>query len=266
MNKTVNTVVWIILFIFLIPSSLAVASWNSLPGSRLFATKLFMEQALVFVIPSAQAKGNLQIAYTERRFSEANRMLADQSSVQGLSYLDTQVNTTKDAILATSDPVVKRELATKYLATLRSVSTQLEQEKQIAVANAPVRTVTRAPTRTVVVTQQTTTRVTQTTTVSQQRVQETTVTTLPSPPPPSPVPTSFTPPPAVTAPPTSEQVVVSIGTSTDHVNKAIDEMKKISEGDTGSGNFNNNNNNNGNNDNNGSNNQRGGNQNKNNGN
>src|SRR5258706_15313391 len=99
MNKTVNTILWVILFIFLLPSSLAIASWNSLPGSDLYAVKLAMEQALVFVTPSVQAKGDLQIAYTERRFSDAKRLLADQASVQGLSYLDTQVVTTKNAIL-----------------------------------------------------------------------------------------------------------------------------------------------------------------------
>lgn len=147
MNKTVNTVLWVILFLFLLPSSLAVASWNSLPGSRLFTTKLFMEQALVVLIPSASAKGNLQIAYTERRFTEANRMLADQSSVEGLAYLDTQVNTTKNAILTTTDPAVKKQLAQKYIATLETVNAQLEAQKQTIAYSTPQGTPT--PIRTI---------------------------------------------------------------------------------------------------------------------
>jgi len=96
-----------------------------------------MEQALVFVVPSAQAKGDLQIAYTSRRFSEAKELITRDSSVQGLTYLDSQVKVTKQAILATRDPVVKRQLTQKYVASLRDVSTQLEEQKQIAVATAP---------------------------------------------------------------------------------------------------------------------------------
>lgn len=137
MNKTVNTVLWVVLFLFLLPSSLAIASWNSLPGSRLFTTKLFMEQALVVVVPNEQVKGNLQITYTERRLSEATRMIADQTSVRGLSYLDNQVDKTRDAILEAKDPVVKRELAQKYVARLRDVNTQLEQQKQIMQSYTP---------------------------------------------------------------------------------------------------------------------------------
>lgn len=131
MNKTLNTVLWVILFLFLVPSSLAVASWNSLPGTRLFTTKLFMEQALAFLVPSAQAKGNLQIAYAERRFSEADRMLADQASVEGLPYLNSQIDVAKNQILASNDPTVRHQLAQKYITSLQNMDTELETQKQI---------------------------------------------------------------------------------------------------------------------------------------
>ncbi len=140
MNKFLNSVLWSVLFILLLPSSLAVASWNSLPGSQLFRVKLFMEQALVLIVPTAQAKGDLQIAYTERRFSEAKRLLADRTSVQGLSYLDSQIGVTKDAILSTKDPVVKKQLAQKYVATLREVKVELQQQKEV-LAPEPTRPV-----------------------------------------------------------------------------------------------------------------------------
>src|SRR5690348_4383980 len=115
MNKVVNTIIWVVLFILLLPSSLAIASWNSLLGSHLFSVKLSMKQSFVIVIHGAQSKGDLQIAYTERRFSEAKRLLSDQTSVTGLSYLNSQVAVTKNAILTTSDPVVKKQLAIKYV-------------------------------------------------------------------------------------------------------------------------------------------------------
>ncbi|KKW09659.1 MAG: hypothetical protein UY49_C0041G0013, partial [Microgenomates group bacterium GW2011_GWC1_49_7] len=113
---------------------------------RLFAVKLFMEQALVRIVPTAEAKGTLQIAYTERRFSEAKRLLADQSSVLGLSYLKNQVDGTKDTILQAKNPAVKRELAQKYVVKLREVNSQLEEQKQIAVQTRPPTKSTPTPT------------------------------------------------------------------------------------------------------------------------
>lgn len=126
-----DNLIWGILLLLLIPSGLVLASWDSLPGSMLYKTKLTMEQALVVVMPSYEAKGSLQVAYTERRFSDAKRMLADKSSVEGLAYLNEQVVTTKLAIRNAPNTEVKRELAQKYIATLQSVNTQLEEQQQI---------------------------------------------------------------------------------------------------------------------------------------
>lgn len=143
MSKTLNTVIWVILFILIVPSSLIVASWNSLPGSHLFQFKLFAEQSLVTIVPNDAAKGSLQIAFTQRRFDDAKKLLADNTSGSGLSYLDTQITTTKQAIVATSDPVVKRQLAQKYIAALQDVNTQLEAQKQVVQAS---NTAPRVPT------------------------------------------------------------------------------------------------------------------------
>ncbi len=221
MNKVFNTVLWVILFILLLPSSLAIASWNSLPGSRLFTTKLFMEQALVFLIPSTQVKGDLQIAYTERRFSEAKRLLSDKTSVQGLSYLDSQVDVTKDQILKAKDPVVKQQLAQKYVAKLREVNTQLEEQKQIAQsALAPAvstATPTPVPTRTPTPTPATPTR-------------ETTAPRLSTPTPtstPMPTPTPFIPPPS--AAPSTNDVVSQIDQTQDKIDKVIHDIEKETE-------------------------------------
>ncbi len=214
MNKVFNTVLWVVLFILLLPSSLAIASWNSLPGSRLFATKLFMEQALVFVIPSAQVKGDLQIAYTERRFSEAKRLLSDQSSVQGLSYLDNQVDVTKDQILNAKDPVVKQQLAQKYVAKLREVNTQLEEQKQIAqsapgqAVSTPTPTFTPIPTPTPVPTHG-----------------ETPVATPTLPP----TPTPFVPLPPPPTAPGNNDVVSQIDRSQEKIDKVIRDIEKETE-------------------------------------
>jgi len=239
-SKTVNTIIWVVLFLLLFPSSLAVASWNSLPGSRLFQVKLVMEQGLVFIVPSAQAKGDLQIAYTSRRLSEAKQLITSGSSVQGLSYLDNQVNVTKQAILATRDPVVKRQLAQKYVASLRDVSSQLEEQKQIAVASAP--------------------EIRETDTAVY--VPPPTPTSTPYVPPPGglsqgtypttrptyePTPTPFLPYPT-THKFTKIEIVESLGSSKENIDDAIEEIENDSswQGNDGNNNGNNGNNNGGN--------------------
>lgn len=220
MNRTLNMVLWVVLFILILPSSLAVASWNSLPGSNLFSVKLFMEQALVFVVPTAQAKGTLEIAYTKRRFSEANRLLSDQSSVQGLSYLNSQIDTTKQAILATNDPVVKKQLAQKYIATLQTVNMQLEQTKQLAQANSPAGTAAQ-PTATP------TPRPTPTpynpTTVGRPVATQQPATPTPTPTE-EPTPTPSGPPPSGPPP----DVVGGINDTQNNINQTIGEMEGLS--------------------------------------
>lgn len=223
MKNVINTVIWVVLFLLLLPSSIAVASWNSLPGMRLFGVKLAMEQALVAVSPSAEMKGSLQIHYTQRRFAEAQKLLANETSAKGLVYLDSQVRVTKQQIVAATDPVVKRDLAQKYIVALQTVSTQLEEQKQVAVANAPREIPTAvsqptptpfAPTPTAVI-------------VLTQKI------TIAPKSPPSVVPTP-TPPPTVpqisgVEPPVTESIVVSITTSQQEIHQTIEDMQKISD-------------------------------------
>lgn len=227
-----DNAVWIILFLLLVPSAFAIASWNSLPGSGLFRIKLTMEQALVFLVPSVEAKGNLQIAFTERRFSEAKRLISDQTSVQGLSYLDNQVDVTKQAILTTRDPALKRQLAQKYVTSLRDVSSQLEQQKQIAVASAPSGS-----------------RVSVTTGTNEAQpviTRAPTLTPTPYVPPPpgalpviqvtptstrAPTPTPFVPPPTTEIPATKTEVIASISQSQQNMLEAIEQMQdQLDEG------------------------------------
>jgi hypothetical protein len=215
MNKTVNTIVWVALFLFLLPSSLAVASWNSLPGTTLFTTKLFMEQALAFVVPTAQAKGDLQIMYTERRFTEAKHMIVGNSSAKGLSYLDDQVQVTRQAIVNAPSPVVKKQLAQKYIVALQDVSTQLEQQRQIAYTQAP-----QVVERTVV----------HTTNVYVTNVVYVNPTATPAP---TPTPSPTSTPQTQTTPAEAEHIIASITTSQEHISETITQMQQIAD-DAGS--------------------------------
>lgn len=138
MRQFLNYLTWGFLVLFAAPTVMVIASWNSLPGDPLYGFKLGMEQMLlVLVSPSYATQGTLSVKYTERRFSDAKRLLADKGSVEGLAYLDKQVVNTKNIIEKASDVQVQQQLAQTYIDTLKDVSLQLEAEKQAIAAVPP---------------------------------------------------------------------------------------------------------------------------------
>lgn len=140
MRKFFDSFTWLFLLAFLIPSTLIVASWNSLPGDSIYGIKLTLERSLlVLVSPSYIAKGTLEMKYTERRFNETKRLLASKQSVEGLPYLNAQVASTKAVIEQAPDSKVQAQLAKSYIDTLTSVSSQLEEQKRsLESSSAPV--------------------------------------------------------------------------------------------------------------------------------
>lgn len=131
MKKILDYFTWGFLFLFAIPSVLIVASWQSLPGDTMYPVKLGFEDVLLFFVkPSYAASGTLSVKYTERRFAEAKKLLADKNSIEGLSYLERQVSTTRAMIAKAPNTAAQKHLARTYLTTLREVTTELEAQKQ----------------------------------------------------------------------------------------------------------------------------------------
>lgn len=138
MRNIFDRLLWIGLFIFFVPTTLVMASWGSLPGDFMFPVKLALENILAAAVsPSYQVSGELQVKYTERRFSEASRLLAEKNSVVGLPYLTKQVEQTKIAIEKGSRSDEKQTLRAQYIVTLTQVSNQLEYQKQTLTATGP---------------------------------------------------------------------------------------------------------------------------------
>lgn len=138
MRNFFDRLTWGILLFLFLPTVGIIASWNSLPGDPLFSIKLGGEQALLFLVkPSYVAQGTLQIKYTERRLAETKSLLANKHSVQGLTYLEQQVTSTKASIQNAPNTAVRRELAQTYITTLKQVKTELAAQK-VAVGSAPV--------------------------------------------------------------------------------------------------------------------------------
>lgn len=122
---------WGIILLFATPTVLIMASWNSLPGARMYEVKRMFEQALLFVAkPSYAAEASLNVQFTQRRFNEAKVLLANDQSTEGLTYLSQQIRATKAVIERAPSKTKQKEIAQQYIATLRTVSQELEAQQQ----------------------------------------------------------------------------------------------------------------------------------------
>lgn len=137
LGRWLDNAVWAILFLLLIPSSFVIVSWNSLPDSQLYRMRLAMENVLLAIAPTHEAKGQLFVSFTQRYVRDATQVLSDSGSTVGLTSLNTHVLAAHDNIQNAPDPQVRVELAKKYITTLKEVNVTLEQQKQVS-ASMPV--------------------------------------------------------------------------------------------------------------------------------
>ena len=148
MQKLVDNALWILSLLFIIPTIFIMASWNSYPGEPMYGVKLALEKTLLFFVkPSYAAEASLNVVYTERRFSEAKTLLANDQSAKGLSYLSQQITSTTAVIDRAPNQETKKKIATEYVAKLKEVNSTLEEQKQIVISKTPSSFASPVPTK-----------------------------------------------------------------------------------------------------------------------
>lgn len=129
MQKIFDGALWFLFLLFIVPTILIMVSWSSYPGDAMYSVKLALERTLLFVAkPNYAAEASLNVAYTERRFTEAKVMLANDKTGKGLSYLSDQVTSTTKVIDRAPNQATKKKIATEYVAKLKEVRSTLNQE------------------------------------------------------------------------------------------------------------------------------------------
>lgn len=137
MKKIFDIITWSVLSFLLIPSSLVLASWNSVPGDPLYAVKIGLEKTLLAVVPSTALQSSLQVNFTERRFDEASQVLDTSLATEGLTNLDQQLVATTLTISQVKNIQEQSQLADSYIQTLTKVSEKLEEKRQSIALAAP---------------------------------------------------------------------------------------------------------------------------------
>jgi hypothetical protein len=150
MKKFLNTVFTGMVVLLAIPTILILASWNALPGDFLYPVKTGLEDIVLALTIRTPLASAFSIKFTDRRFSEATRLLAKKGSTIGYGLLVEEAQQTKDIIVKKQDVTKASELVTKIEEYQKNI-----EEKQLTITQAqpvtkpaPVTTITTTPTPT----------------------------------------------------------------------------------------------------------------------
>lgn len=204
--------------LFAVPSFLILISWNALPGDRLYSLKTGLEDITLTLTLKTPLSSKLSVKYTDRRFSEASRLLSKKGSSIGYNLLVSEANQSKDIIVQNQDSKSAAELVAK----IDNYQKNIEQKK-IAIQTGGISIPTSQTATGNKTTTTTTTTISSPTpfpTTTQQTPAPTPYSTTPTPTPVSPVVTQ-TPPPVVNA--QSESEVLN---NLDETNKQLEDIKK----------------------------------------
>lgn len=133
MKRVLSIIATVIALLLTIPTGLILASWNALPGDRMYPIKTGLEKVAVKIVGGSPLERKLEVKYTERRFSEADTLLTKKQSTIGFAYLTDQAKTAKDKIIQAQDSQTKVEL----VENLSQFNQTLEERKEGIKTSAP---------------------------------------------------------------------------------------------------------------------------------
>ena len=155
MIKTLLTgfILGLILILF-VPATLILASWNAVPGDSIYSVKVGLEKTILGITPSDNLKTTLEIKYTERRFSEVEKIISSNTNKQeenlneSLANLTNQAIASKNSLQKIQNSEEKTIQTENLIATLESISVKIEEKKQTSDTNInPTKVPTKIPTK-----------------------------------------------------------------------------------------------------------------------
>jgi len=118
--------------VFAVPSFLILVSWNALPGESLYGVKTTLEDIALAVTVRTPIASAFSLNFTERRFAEANKLLAKKGSTVGYTLLVAEARETQTIIVDQQDSQKAQEL----IAKIEEYQARIE-EKKLAIAAQP---------------------------------------------------------------------------------------------------------------------------------
>lgn len=115
MKNVISLLLTLLTLSLALPASLILASWNALPGDRMYPVKLKLERVAVRLTGETTLARELEVKYIKRRFSEANKLLAKKHSTIGFTLVTAQAKTAKEKVIQAQDTQTKEILVTNLI-------------------------------------------------------------------------------------------------------------------------------------------------------
>ena len=131
--KVVNFLVTFLGIYFSVPVLLILTSWNALPGQKLYNVKTSLEDLVLLLTAKTPLSSRLSVSFTERRFSEADKLLSSEGSIVGFELLVAEAETSRDIILKKEDTgqaLVLVEKIEKFQEDIRKKSNEQKTEQE----------------------------------------------------------------------------------------------------------------------------------------
>lgn len=130
MKKITNIIIWALLLFLITPTTMALASWNSVPGDATYPWKLSLEKVLLmFMSPSGKLASTTQVKIAERRFGELEQTLSGEYAFESLDNLEKQLDATTSNIQKMDKEESRDQVKAQYIASLKKMSASLDEQK-----------------------------------------------------------------------------------------------------------------------------------------
>ena len=113
MGKFISNIVAGFAALLSVPSLLFMITWNSLPGTNFYPLKIVLEDIVLDITLKTPLASQLSVKYTQRRYSEATRLLFQKGSTLGYSLLVQETKESKNIIVGKNDSEKAGDLVEK---------------------------------------------------------------------------------------------------------------------------------------------------------
>lgn len=132
MRKVLGIIISVFAVFFSVPTGLILASWNALPGDSLYTTKRALENVTLTIVQSTPLASSFSVGFTDRRYKEADKLLATKGSTLGYSLLVEQAQQTKNIIVDQKNT----QQADQLIQNIDQYEKLIEAKKSIVAAEA----------------------------------------------------------------------------------------------------------------------------------
>ncbi|MEJ2347946.1 MAG: DUF5667 domain-containing protein [Patescibacteria group bacterium] len=125
MKKFLNIFLTAFAAFFSVPTILILASWNAIPGDSLYSIKTGLEDVVLTLTINTPLASAFSVNFTDRRYTEATKLLAREGSSVGYQLLVAEAQQTQNIVIKKKDVKNGAQLINK----IEEYQTQIQEKK-----------------------------------------------------------------------------------------------------------------------------------------